>query len=745
MLLNINKWLHTVVRRGPFIGFQLSCFFALGGVLGFFTALLIAGPPAVASDTSGAAFNDLFFIVAACIGGLAVSFVGFFCGRAAPEDAKDSSAEAVNDLLTGKREVSSGPRLGWLARQRSGNLLGVAIVLAAGIGVASLWPSKNRIWLLVMLRQDLEGFALAGYDLSNINLVGANLRGADLKDADLANTDLGGAELRGARLSSADMENAYLRSADLSDADLAGSNLKGVDLRGATGVMQTAEGFVAGSFGKPLFMPGDQACDIVGPGRILRHVNLAGCDLENADLSNANLFAANLEGAKLTEADLRNANLSQANLAMANLTGADLRGVDFTGAVLSGIALANADLSGANLEEADLSGIALANADLSGAVLSGANLSGIDLTDADLTGADLSNANLSNAILRGVDLEGGNLFEADLRHADLVKANLVKVKFLMADLEGANLEEAKLQGVDLSDANLVRANLSKTNLRNARFGLGLIRIRQLEEEIAGCEEKLKHAGNKVTQAEKDLKIKRHKLSLSVLEVHQAKIDLDRVSSPEYARGKSQSDIVDAVIEAQRLVKFYESEYDIKFELTKGAIAALDTAKARQAKAKVGLPKLQEIERWLTARGDNETFGAYLAEVILQGADLSGANLRGAYISRVSLRGATLQGADLVGANLRGADLLDADLSRTKLWRADLREADLSSANLSRADLRGADLSNADLSSADLRYADLRGSELNQTVLLRAYLQATKVAGATGLELTGTSGIPDETD
>ena len=73
--------------------------------------------------------------------------------------------------------------------------------------------------------------------------------------------------------------------------------------------------------------------------------------------------------------------------------------------------------------------------------------------------------------------------------------------------------------------------------------------------------------------------------------------------------------------------------------------------------------------------DFETLRETVANAIMLGADLSGADLRGAY-----LIGANLSGACLRGANLRGAYLRDAYLSGV-----DLRDAYLSGVDLSGAE------------------------------------------------------------
>ena len=105
-------------------------------------------------------------------------------------------------------------------------------------------------------------------------------------------------------------------------------------------------------------------------GSIMEILDLYGCNLEHADLTevsavyscfayadlrgtclrSATLMYANLERAKLQNADLRKAHLREANLTEANLRGADLRGANLLGADLSG-----ADLTDARVDTARFS------------------------------------------------------------------------------------------------------------------------------------------------------------------------------------------------------------------------------------------------------------------------------------------------------------------------------------------------------------------------------------------------------
>ena len=81
----------------------------------------------------------------------------------------------------------------------------------------------------------------------------------------------------------------------------------------------------------------------------LQDADLVQADLREARLRGAQLQRANLSGARLDGADLRGANLSDTSLAGASLRGADLRG-----SLLIGTDLRDCDLSGALLDPASL-------------------------------------------------------------------------------------------------------------------------------------------------------------------------------------------------------------------------------------------------------------------------------------------------------------------------------------------------------------------------------------------------------
>jgi uncharacterized protein YjbI with pentapeptide repeats len=137
--------------------------------------------------------------------------------------------------------------------------------------------------------------------------------------------------------------------------------------------------------------------------------------------------------------------------------------------------------------------------------------------------------------------------------------------------------------------------------------------------------------------------------------------------------------------------------------------------------------------------------------------LSGANLRGVYLSDVNLRGADLRGANLKGVDLvgeftvlDGADLSDANLTGAVLHEPQLKGAVLYNANLSDADLENAWFAQAGLSGADLSDTNLRGANLGKATLMDADLTHAVLTHATLIhavlieaDLSGAVGLTNE--
>ncbi|MCA9270311.1 MAG: pentapeptide repeat-containing protein, partial [Planctomycetales bacterium] len=129
-------------------------------------------------------------------------------------------------------------------------------------------------------------------------------------------------------------------------------------------------------------------------------------------------------------------------------------------------------------------------------------------------------------------------------------------------------------------------------------------------------------------------------------------------------------------------------------------------------------------------------GAIFGAAVLDGADLTGADLSSAQFVTASLQGAQLRGANLASAlfmqtSLAGVDAAGADFSTT-----DITGCDFSHANLQGATLAGAkdiywllNFSDADLSDADLHGMVLKRAEFQRATLVRANLQGADLESA----------------
>jgi uncharacterized protein YjbI with pentapeptide repeats len=194
----------------------------------------------------------------------------------------------------------------------------------------------------------------------------------------------------------------------------------------------------------------------------LSQQNLAGLNLENADMRQCNLGQADLSGVTaLHGANFTGANLQGANLSGQSMTGANWTGANFTGTSLVSTGTADkANFTNAILTQAVLTNVHLRGATLTGALLGGAVADGADLSGANMANVTATSASFKNAILQDAALSGATLTKASLAHADLTRA----------DLSNANLSGADLTGADLTGANLTGANFTSCTVIGTRLG-----------------------------------------------------------------------------------------------------------------------------------------------------------------------------------------------------------------------------------------------------------------------------------
>ena len=220
-----------------------------------------------------------------------------------------------------------------------------------------------------------------------------------------------------------------------------------------------------------------------------KHATLSGANLENANLSQADLRGAMLEEAILRNTNLDKAQLQGSNLAKAILYKATLREASLQETNFREANLYKAVLEHANLEQANLSGAILNHANLRHSNLSYATMVGAKFESADLRRCQLSNGNLREAYLHQADLrralmQGAKMDRAFLHLAILTKADLRSVTLLDADLSKTNLQQALLQEANLENANLYLADLGQANLQEANAPQAIFTKASLRETYA---------------------------------------------------------------------------------------------------------------------------------------------------------------------------------------------------------------------------------------------------------------------
>ena len=130
--------------------------------------------------------------------------------------------------------------------------------------------------------------------------------------------------------------------------------------------------------------------------------------------------------------------------------------------------------------------------------------------------------------------------------------------------------------------------------------------------------------------------------------------------------------------------------------------------------------------------DTHLDGAYLNRAYLNGAHLTDAHLNTAQLNAAHLNRAHLNGAHLTCAHLDGAYLIGAYLNGAHLEDAYLIGAHLEDAHLEDAHLNGAHLEDAYLIGAHLNGAYLNGAYLTDAHLDGAYLTGADFSEAKGL-------------
>jgi len=308
----------------------------------------------------------------------------------------------------------------------------------------------------------------------------------------------------------------------------------------------------------------------------------------------------------------------------------------------------------------------------------GTSFEGMEFTGVDLAGLNLQGINLSGAFLEGADLSGADFAGADLSNCMLARANLSQANFSKAQMGEVNLGQADLTGADFSETQLEKAVLYQANLADARF----TEARMAEADLSECK------GGKANMRGADL-----------TEARFMESELDEADFS----GSNVSDALFLNTQAKR-INFagaqLKSTIFVQFQGDGAVFTNADMTNLRAA-----------------------------MDIMLRGADFSGARLVDA-----NLRSADLAGANFEKADLSQADLSESNLANTRFYRAvakqtmfmkaDLTNANMISMNLFEGSLQKATLFNTDLRGANLFAADLLQTDFQHTKLEKANIQKT---------------------
>jgi uncharacterized protein YjbI with pentapeptide repeats len=521
------------------------------------------------------------------------------------------------------------------------------------------------------------GVDWAGCDLGAANLAGANLSGANLSGVRLLSGNLTGATLTGANLTGADVAYANLTNADLTGADLTGADLAAATLAKAnlTDANLTGTTLTDVSSGEVTGIPADLPANwtmlsgyLAGPTARLDLANFAGENLSGYDLAGAFLGLANLSGTNLSGADLASASLTKANLTNADISGTDLSGADLSKVRSGGVTGSPATTLPANWSlqdgyllgpEAFLPGVDLTSANLAGLDLEGAYLVDANLAGLDLSGTNLADAYLTNANVNGAELTGANLKDTHFGALNGTPASLPTGYFVVTVPAGkstpgdylvgpgAYLYEVDFSGQDLSNADLGGADLSDANLSGANL---------TGADLAGA-------------------------FLNVANLTGANLTSANATSTNFGS---------AILASA--------------DLSNTNLTGADLGNASSGGI-TGTPASVPDE-WALVKG-------YLVgpDAHLEGADLSGADLKAWH----------LDSAVLMDANLSNADLSGASFGYTQLGGANLTGADLAGAEFGHANLSGANATNANFTLAQFGDTNVSGLVMTGADFTNAYI------------------------
>ena len=225
----------------------------------------------------------------------------------------------------------------------------------------------------------------------------------------------------------------------------------------------------------------------------LESVYLAGVNLKNADLSNTNLELANFKNANLKNTNLKLSRMKNATMSNAffGTSSNDMKNSKKWKRVIQINSLyflqedqntqkncqlinkistneLSKNFKDQDFSQANLEGLDLIDSNFRGADLSGASLNRSNLQNADLSGANLSNIKLKGAYLKGITIDKRSKNQLDSKYQliiNLFENQNNQINLSEKDLSNSNLTGITLQGIDITK----KIKFQNTNLTNTKL------------------------------------------------------------------------------------------------------------------------------------------------------------------------------------------------------------------------------------------------------------------------------------
>ena len=303
---------------------------------------------------------------------------------------------------------------------------------------------------------------------------------------------------------------------------------------------------------------------------------------------------------------------------------------------------------------------------LSGAILDDVDLSGLNLSGADFSHCRLQRTNFSGAILDGCRFDTTQCSEAIFADASLKKAKLEnsildKPVMIGADLTGAAMEKLVLSNADckkavFNDAAWTLGQCTKCNMAEAQFKRFKSHLAMFSDMILD------------------------KADFSAAEMTKTVFESSSVNQARFISASLRDTMFDGV-EGEE-VDFSRAKLD--------QWRTMGNTILRQARFTEASMKHASLLN--SDFGDSIFTGAVLDHSIVQGCQLTGADLagvraQGARFAKTNLDGADMRAINLYGASLKNAKLTRADLSHSHLYNAQTYKLVIGDTRLDGADYR----------------------------------------------------------